>query len=40
MKGLERPEAYDSLKLESQIVVRCHVGVRNQTQVLWKSKCS
>ena len=31
----------DSLELELQLVVSCHVGARNQTQVLWKSsRCS
>jgi hypothetical protein len=31
----------DSLKLEIQIAVSCHVGAGNQTLVLWKSsQCS
>lgn len=27
----------DSLELEIQVLVSCHLGVRNQTRVVWKS---
>jgi hypothetical protein len=33
-------KAVDSQKLELQIVLSCHVGASNQTQVPWRSnKC-
>lgn len=33
-------ETQGPMKLELQMVVRCHVSSGNQIQVLWKSKCS
>lgn len=33
-------ETQGPMKLELQMVVRCHVSAGNQIQVIWKSKCS
>lgn len=33
-------KASDSLELELQTIVSCHVGARNQTLILCKSNCA
>jgi hypothetical protein len=37
-RGQEKPP--DLLGLEVKMVVSCHVDAGNQTQVIWKIKCS